>query len=166
MKRLALLACFLLALTPAASATNNRFSSKQVDNVYSTSFNGTVSNIACSSGGTPTATMSVEVQSLNPQDVIIVAAQEEDTNNNGSNIDWYYWVAAASTSSGTSAILSGTDKLEIITPNKHHDVGWIWWIDTGESGTVYYNWVSDCVGSSSYTLQPNYGEIYIAVLRR
>ena len=110
---------------------------------------------------------SVKVDNLKPSDVIDLDGMFEVTNDNVYSVMVAYGIIQASSPTSTSGAYVAGLMTEYVSHDQHHFVGNLSGIDTGVSGTAYYNLVA-FASQASYTgslkVEQNYGALIAKVL--
>lgn len=114
---------------------------------------------------------SLKIDNLKSTDMVILLAQVEITNPQTYNVGIGRQLLACSSSSATtgSTITGIPAVMENVTPDLHHGVFQVQGIDTGRTGTIYYNLVGYAVYSSAdgtkyVTVEAGYGGITALVI--
>jgi hypothetical protein len=155
----------VLAAVAVAGATTNRLSVKQVDNVYTVNLGSSV-DMTCGNTSYPYYVIVSQAVTLNPQDIVIAVARANGIQSTGIDIGLVWWINAGSSSSDTGdsfTLPMGFDYDTLTGANVVNAMG----IDTGRSGTIYYNLVMLCQSTSTTgPVDVTAAQLQLTVLRR
>lgn len=112
---------------------------------------------------------SVQVTGLAAEDIVYVVGQYEVTNDLGFVVGVGRVLLRAASASATTGTAIMPAVMDNVTPDMHHKADQIVAMDTGMSGTVYYNLVLNAVssyGNGNLTVEQGYGKLQAMVLKR
>lgn len=119
--------------------------------------------------GSAVVVMSVQAQGLGADDLVLVIGQFEATNPLAYNVGVTRSILRATSAVATTGVPLVPAVQENVTPDTHHMASQIVAVDTGATGTQYYNLVLSAVaggGNGNLTIEQGYGKLQTILLKR